>query len=99
MVTLYLHGQVTTSRSALEAFLRRARVVYEEPGGIRTRLQWRDDEPATFVEIIEYADRATFDADQVRTETDPRMRALLDEWRTHLAGRPRVEVFEEAALT
>ncbi|NNH05997.1 hypothetical protein [Cellulomonas fimi] len=98
MITLYLHGRVRTSRVDLEAFLRRARPTYEAPGGIRTRLQWRLDDPAEFVEIMEYADRATYDADQVRVEQDPAMRALLAQWRAHLDGPPRVEAFEESDL-
>ncbi|MCR6688306.1 hypothetical protein [Cellulomonas sp.] len=98
VITLYLHGRVATSRAELERFLERARPVYEEPGGIRTRLQWHLTEPDRFVEIIEYADRATYDADQLRTESDARMRDLLAQWRTHLAGPPVVEAYDEAAL-
>lgn len=98
MITLYLHGRVSTSRPALEEFLRRARTVYEAPGGIRTRLQWDLREPEQFVEIMEYADRDVYEADQLRVEQDPAMRALIEEWHTHLAGPPRVEAFEEVAL-
>ncbi|GCD19704.1 hypothetical protein CTKZ_12660 [Cellulomonas algicola] len=98
MFTLYLHGRLRTTRADLEAFLARARPVYEEPGGIRTRLQWSLDDPAVFVEIMEYADRATYDADQLRVEQDPAMRALLTEWRTHLDGAPRVVAYVEADL-
>ncbi|WP_246247303.1 hypothetical protein [Cellulomonas septica] len=98
MITLYLHGRLRTTRADLEAFLARARPVYEEPGGIRTRLQWSLDDAAVFVEIMEYADRATYDADQLRVEQDPTMRALLIEWRSHLDGPPRVAVYVEADL-
>ena len=98
VITLYLHGRVAGTREPLEEFLRRARLVYDEPGGIRTRLQWSETDPARFVEIIEYADRATYDADQLRIETDPRMRALLAQWHTLLDGPPQVEAFEEVPL-
>lgn len=98
MITLYLHGRVRTTRAELEAFLARARPVYEEPGGIGTRLQWSLDDPAVFVEIMEYADRTAYDADQLRVEQDPAMRALLTEWRTHLDGLPRVVAYAEADL-
>lgn len=98
VITLYLHGTVATGPRELEAFLARARPVYEELGGIRVRLQWSVTAPGEFVEIMEYADRAAYDADQVRVEADPRMRALIAEWRTHLAGPPRVEAYEEVAV-
>ena len=98
VITLYLHGRVRTSRADLEAFLVRARPTYEAPGGIRTRLQWALDDPAVFVEIMEYADRDTYDTDQVRVEQDPAMRALLAEWRTHLDGPPRVVAYQESGL-
>lgn len=98
VITLYLHGRLRTTRADLEAFLVRARPVYEQPGGIRTRLQWSLDDPAVFVEIMEYVDRATYDADQLRVEQDPTMRALLAEWRTHLDGPPRVVAYTESDL-
>lgn len=98
MITLYLHGVVHTSRADLEAFLARALPTYEAPGGIRTRLQWDLDDERRFVEIIEYADRRAYDADQVRIDEDPDMVRLLAEWRTHLVGPVRVEAFEESDL-
>ncbi|GEL96406.1 putative quinol monooxygenase [Cellulomonas composti] len=99
MITLYLRGRVPSDHRPLEEFLRRARLVYDEPAGIRTRLQWSEADPTRFVEIVEYRDRATYDADQRRVETDPRMRALLAEWRTLLDGPPDVEAYEEHPLT
>lgn len=98
MITLYLHGEIAGQRRDLETFLHTARIVYERPGGIRTRLQWELGNGPRFVEIIEYADRATYEADQERTERDPEMRELLARWRGLLAGAPRVEVFEEVGL-
>lgn len=94
MITLYLRCRLATSREALEEFFARARVTYEAPGGITARLQWSLDDPACFVEVFDYRDRAVYDADQVRVASDPAMRALLAEWRKHLDGPPAVEVFE-----
>lgn len=95
MITLYLHGRVATSRQALEEFFARARVVYEAPDGIRARLQWNLDDPDAFVEVFEYRDRAVYEFDQQRVETDPAMLALLTEWRGHLAGPPQVSVYAD----
>ncbi len=98
MITLYLHGRAACDARTLESFLARARPVYEAPGGITVRLQWSLAEPGAFVEIMEYRDRVTYEADQVRVERDPAMRALIDEWHTLLAGAPRVEAYEDVTL-
>jgi hypothetical protein len=69
VITLYLRGRVHHDRqSDLERFLADARPFYESPGGIRVRLQWDLADPCAFVEIMEYADRAAYDADQSRVE-------------------------------
>jgi hypothetical protein len=98
VITLYLRCRLATSREALEEFFTRARPTYEEPGGITARLQWGLVDPTRFVEVFDYADRAVYDADQVRVAEDPVMRALLAEWHTHLDGPPVVEAFEEVLV-
>lgn len=97
MITLYLRCRLATSREALEEFFAKARVTYETPGGITARLQWSLDDPACFVEVFDYRDRAVYDADQVRVAHDPVMRALLAEWHTHLDGPPVVESYEDVS--
>jgi hypothetical protein len=82
----------------VEEFFARARTTYEAPGGITARLQWSLTDATSFVEVFGYADRDTYEADQVRVAEDPALRALIAEWRTHLAGPPVVEAFEEAVL-
>ncbi|MFZ2164765.1 MAG: hypothetical protein WAV45_04820 [Propionibacteriaceae bacterium] len=99
MITLYLRCRLATSREALEEFFFRARSTYEAPSGITACLQWNLDDPASFVEVFAYQDRATFEADQVRVNDDPAMRALIAEWHTHLDGPPLVEACEDARPT
>lgn len=96
MITLYLRCRLATSREALEEFFARARPTYEAPGGITASLQWNLDDPASFVEVFAYQDRATYEADQVRVNDDPTMRALIAEWHTHLDGPPVVEAYKNA---
>lgn len=99
MITLYLHGRVLPGRRAdLERFLAEARPVYEEPDGIRVRLQWSLDDPDAFVEIMEYRDRSVYEHDQLRVESDPRMRALIERWHALLADGPRVSAYGEASV-
>lgn len=94
MIELHLRGRVIESRKAdLEEFLAEAIPFYESPGGIRVRVLWDVADADRFIEIIEYADQATHDRDQLRVENDPRMRDLLDRWRALLDGPPVVEIY------
>lgn len=99
MIHLHLHIRVPqTNRAAFLAFLREAIPVYESPGDIRIRLIEDVRDPERFIEIVEYATRAAYDADQHRVATDPAMRSYLDRWRTLLAAPPTVEAFSEVSL-
>ena len=75
-------------------FLREAIPFYERPGGIRVRLLWDLDAPDRFVEVVEYADRVTYDRDQLRVDQDDEMRAYLRRWRALLAEPPQVRAYE-----
>lgn len=50
------------------------------------------------IERVEYRDGAVFDADQRRVSDDPRMKALLEEWRSFLDGPSEVQVFQELSI-
>lgn len=99
MITLYLEGRVPPGgQDSLVLFLLQAREFYEAPGGIRVRLQWDDDDPCRFREIMEYADRATYEADQRRVREDPEMIAWLGRWHALLEGDVTVRAFVEHSL-
>ena len=83
------------NQERLLAFLREALPYYEQPDGVRIRLLQSRDDPRRFIEIVEYEDRNAYDRDQVRVETDPQMRALLDRWHALLDGSVEVETYEE----
>ncbi len=95
---VFLHLRIRAApgqRAALLAFLREATPLYERPGGIRMHLLESADAPDRFVEIVEYADGATFARDQERVHTDPELMATLARWRTLLAGAVDVETWIE----
>jgi hypothetical protein len=95
VIELHLHGRVAAGRRAeLVEFLREAIVFYEYPDGIRVRVLWDVNDRDQFVEVVEYADRATYDRDQLRVDQDPRMREYLRRWRALLAEPPQVRTFE-----
>jgi quinol monooxygenase YgiN len=99
VIVLHLAGRVPDGgRPALEAFLAEARPFYESPGGIRVRLRWDRDDPARFLEIMEYADESAYLADQERVESDPTMRAWLTRWHALLAGPVDVSVWDDVPV-
>lgn len=95
MIELHLRGHSVPGRRAdLVDFLAEAIPFYERPGGIRVRVLWDTADPDRFVEIIEYADQAAHDRDQLRVERDPQMRGYLERWRALLDAPPQVETYE-----
>lgn len=86
-------------RGALLGFLREAVPYYESPGGIRVGLLESADDPDRFVEVVEYATEAAYEADQRRVEQDERMKTLLARWRELLAEPPVVEVYRHTPRT
>lgn len=95
-MVILLKGRVRPGRREdLVRFLRDAVECYERPDGILTRLLWDMDDPDAFVELIEYADRATYELDQRRVAFDPEMRGYLERWHALLAEAPVVETYEE----
>ena len=80
---------------SLMSFLRQAVPLYEAPGGIRIRLLRNRNDPQEYIEIVEYNSRKAYEDDQHRVEHDPRMKKLLQEWRSLLAGDVKVETYED----
>lgn len=94
MIELHLRGRVASGRRPdLESFLEETIPFYESSGGIRVRMLWDVADPERFVEVIEYADRAAHDRDELRVENGVQMRDVLERWRDLLDGAPVVETY------
>ena len=94
MIQVHLRGRAAPGRRPdLVAFLTEAIPFYEAPGGISVRLLWDVTDEDRFVEVIQYADRATHDRDQERVERDPEMLAYLDRWRSLLDDSVEVTTY------
>ena len=94
VIEIHLRGKVAAGqRAAFDAFLLEAIPFYESPGGIRVRVLWSSADSNRFIEVIEYVDQAAHDRDQLRVESDVRMRDLLQRWRDLLEGPPLVETY------
>jgi quinol monooxygenase YgiN len=95
-ITLHLRLRIAPERRGeLFAFLKMAVPYYEAPGGIRVRLLESRDDPSELLEIVEYDSIASYAADEIRVETDPRMLELLDHWRRLLSAPPEVDVYHD----
>jgi quinol monooxygenase YgiN len=98
-IELHLRLRVAPGRrDEFLAFLRDAIPYYEAPGGIRIRLLQDREEPDLFIEVVEYRDRAAYETDQVRVESEPGMRERIKSWRSLLAEPPQVEIYEIRAV-
>lgn len=97
-IELHLRVRVKPeNRAAFEEFLREAIPVYERPGGIRVRVVQALHDHTELIEIVEYADRRTYEEDQQRVENDAEQTALLARWRQLLDGPPKVEFWGDAS--
>lgn len=96
-----LHLRVTVlpgKRGNFLAFLREAIPYYESPGGITIRPLQDLHDDHRFIEVVEYADRATYLKDQERVSHDPVMKDYLQRWRALLAEPPVVEVYASVSV-
>lgn len=93
-IELHLRCRVRAgAREGFVAFVREATPFYEAPGGIRVRLLEDRSDDHRFIELVEYADEATFERDQERVAKDATMRWYLERWRALLAEPAEVEVY------
>ena len=80
-------------RDEFLAFVAEAVPYYEAPGGIHVRLLEDVSDWHRFIEVVEYADDATYRRDQQRLTGDPQMKEYVARWHTLLDGPPSVEVY------
>jgi amino-acid N-acetyltransferase len=85
-------------REALIDFLREAIPFYERPGGTRVGLYESADDRGLFLELVSYADEATYAADQARVEHDAAMKGMLDRFRAVVAGPVEVRRMRPVAI-
>lgn len=94
--TLHLRFATQTGdHHALGPFLKRALPIYEAPPGIRVRLLRSIEEPACYIEVIEYETLEAFQRDEQRLTDDTTMKSLIEEWRGLIGGDLVVETYED----
>jgi hypothetical protein len=81
--------------SALLAIINATRPYYELFGGKEMRLLQNVDQPAQFIQIIDYDVDESLETNRQQMAGDPRLRAFLQAWRTFFPGTVEVDIFRE----
>ena len=95
--TLQLRFTLPVSDSAqLVAMIKAATPFYQMFGNAEVRLLQNVDDPAKFVQEIEYDAREDWENSRQRIASDPHMQAYLQTWRTMFPGALEMDVYREA---
>ena len=67
---------------------------WEAFGGARIRLLQNVDDPARFIQEIEYDTHEALELNRQRLASDPRFQAYVQTWRQLLGGALEIDVYE-----
>jgi hypothetical protein len=81
----------------LLALVQAAKPFYEFFGGKNVRLLQNVDDPARFIQIIEYETDASVEINRQKLASDARMQAALQMWRGVVSGAVDMDVYCDIA--
>ncbi|HZC57349.1 MAG TPA: hypothetical protein VE396_15105 [Xanthobacteraceae bacterium] len=94
--TLQLRFTMPSADSGqLIAMIRAAAPFYQMFGKAEVRLLQNVDDPAKFVQIIDYDANEDWELNRQRIASDARMQVYLQAWRTMFPGALEIDVFQE----
>ncbi len=94
--TLQLRFTMPSADSAqLVAMIKAAAPLYQMFGKAEVRLLQNVDDPAKFVQLIEYEAREDWELSRQRIASDPRMQVFLQTWRTMFPGALEIDVYQD----
>jgi hypothetical protein len=79
----------------LAAMIKAAVPFYQMFGNATVRLLQNVDDPAKFVQEIEYEAQEDWELTRQRMASDMRVQSYLQVWRTMLPGAPEIDVYQE----
>ena len=85
----------TADPSQFVALIKASEPYYELFGGKQVRLLQNVDNPAQFVQIIDYEVHESLETSRQQIAGDPRLQAFLQAWRQMFPGSVEVDVFLE----
>jgi hypothetical protein len=94
--TLHLKFTLPAADPAqLSAMIKSAKPFYDFFGTTRVHLLHNVDDPARFIQVIEYEADASLEINRQRIASDVRLQGFLQAWRTILPGAVEVDVYQE----
>jgi hypothetical protein len=81
--------------SQLVAMIKATAPFYQMLGSAQVRLLQNVDDPAKFVQEIEYEAVEEWELNRQRIASDVRMQTYLQAWRAMLPGAPEIDVYQE----
>ena len=85
----------TADPTQFVAFIKATAPYYELFGGRQVRLLQNVDNPAQFIQIIDYEIHQSFESSRQQIAGDPRLQAFLQAWRQMFPGTVEVDIFRE----
>ena len=79
----------------LAAMIKAATPFYQMFGNAEVRLLQNVDDPAKFIQQIEYEAHEDWELNRQRIASDARMQAYLQTWRTMFPGALEMDVYQE----
>jgi hypothetical protein len=78
----------------LSAMIKSAKPFYDFFGTMRMRLLQNVDDPARFIQEVEYEADEAVEINRQRIASDPRLQGFLQAWRAMLPGAAEVDVYQ-----
>jgi len=85
----------TADPTQFATLIRATAPYYELFGGKQVRLLQNVDNPAQFIQIIDYEIHQSFETSRQQIAGDPRLQTFLQAWRQMFPGTVEVDVFRE----
>jgi len=79
----------------LLSFVNASKPFYEMMGGTEVRLLQNVDDPAKFIQVIEYETPEAMELNRQRIASDVRLQTYLQAWRAILPGGVEVDVYKD----
>lgn len=94
--TLHLRFTATgADPEQLLAMMRAAAPFYQMFGNATFRLLHNADDPAKFIQVIEYETPESFEINRQTVASDLRLQAFIQAWRVMLPGALEIDVYQE----
>jgi hypothetical protein len=79
----------------LSALIKSAKPFYEFFGTTRVHLLQNVDDPARFIQVIDYEADEAVELNRQRIASDPRLQSFVQAWRAMLPGAVEVDVYQD----